>query len=666
MRKKITSELDQDALGRYERLDAFVEGRSSATRVARVTRKTDKVTEKPKKSRATLQPTWESAAERAVEDAGKSIDPIGAKVKIENYTDYIGAYKNRNGTIRPEYDMLEAFTIYDTEVYVRQAITRRLALMFRNGYQVVSELEQNQDYINKRLDTMEYVMNRPTEGFLHDVLFNLLLNSNCFLLKIRDEKASAGVRTEKNRNRVPVAGYSIIPSHTIMPYLKEGRIAFWRRFYETGQPYEDFALDEIIHLKWDVKTNHIYGTPRLVGVRDDIFALRRLEENIELLFMNHLFPLFHVAVGTKEAPCTYREDGSSEIDMIKYQVESMPKEGVFVSDERTSINAVGAEGEALDTTSILKHLKSRVFTGLGVSPLDMGEADTSNRSTADNISQNLKDAIKADMETFSGLLRLFLFKEWFLEANYSLSVQKAVASTSLAFHEIDLDNKIKEQNHIIQLWLNNCITEDQMTLLLKLPKLTKADEKKTHYWMHIRDLAIITAQAKADAAMAIAGTKASPGAGTSSNKARPTNQHGTNPGPTKAKSSATEFRSLLSDSMTIAKDNWLQAGSKEPWRVVSSRVVDSVLGEFSASETTEDAENSYTRQLRTGIDRLKDYVGMSQDSEIQSILLDSYFGEEDEAQDERAIASEVNDACGSQGTSGASDPEPHFSDETDL
>jgi hypothetical protein len=45
----------------------------------------------------------------------------------------------------------------------------------------------------------------------------------------------------------------------------------------------------------------------LVGVKDDIFALRRLEENVELLFINQLFPLFHIKVGTEQAPATFDE-----------------------------------------------------------------------------------------------------------------------------------------------------------------------------------------------------------------------------------------------------------------------------------------------------------------------------------------------------------------------
>lgn len=627
------------AIRLIERMSNFGQGRTSA-RLPQLRAKADFGFQKPQlvgitdrtKNEPVVASVWERLLTGAdAKDASKIFDPQQAKTKVRKNADYVGTYNNFNGILKPEYDMLEAFVIYDTEAYVKQAINRKLALMFRNGYEIGTDLDQdidqgkkNVDYIYKRLNTLEYVTNEPTNAFFKKILFNLLLGSNCFLRKIRDEETSAGVKTKINKERKPVAFYQLIPSHTILPYFERGIIKHWRRFYDTGAPWEDFTLEEIIHLKWDVKPGHVYGTPRTVGVRDDIYALRRFEENIELLFVNHLFPFFHVKIGTPDAPCWYGPNGESEIDTVRYQIETMPKEGIFVSDQRVEVDVVGAEGKSLEVKEFLAHLKSRVFTGLGVSGIDMGEGADATRATADNISQNLKDFVKADMESFGDILRMNLFKEWFMEANYSVSIQKAVATTKLIFHEIDLDNLIKEQNHVLNLYNAHLLTEPEARKRLKKPPMTKPDKKLTHYHEHILDLVQKTAEAKANAevkaqekllpmqaehqekmtghkinemhgqhklehkkmeahvAKAEASTKlthakvklaavqgarpvgvvkkATPSLKAGRTKSAPSNQHKVNPGPTRAKSSREEFQNLLADELASTWTKIQEAG----------------------------------------------------------------------------------------------------------
>lgn len=609
-----------------------------------------------------VRPIWDRLLTgNDAKDASKVFDPQYAKSKVRKNADYVGTYNNFNGILRPEYDMLEAFTIADTEGYVKRATSRRLDLMFRNGYEVSSDLEQdmdqgqkNVDYIYKRLNTMEYVTNEPTNAFFKKVLYNLLLISNCFLRKVRDEELSSGVINvaskgkagglPNNEGKVPVAFYQLIPAHTILPYFEKGKIIKWRRFYDTGAPWEDFTLEEIIHLKWDVKPGHVYGTPRLVGVRDDIFALRRFEENIELLFVNHLFPFFHVKIGNEKAPCWYGPNGESEIDTVRYQIETMPKEGVFVSDGRVEVDVVGAEGRSLEFKDFLAHLKSRVFTGLGVSGIDMGEGADATRATADNISQNLKDTVKADMESFGDIIRMHFFKEWFMEANYSVSVQKAVSTTKLVFHEIDLDNQIKEQSHILNLYNGHLLSEPEARKKLKRPPMTKEDKKLTHYQEHVVDLVHETANAKANAevkaqkqllplqaehqekmtghkvnemqmqhklehkkmethvakteasvklthakaklaavqgpALIAAAKKATPSSKATRTRVQPSNQHKVNPGPTKAKSSREEFQNLLADELSQTWSKLQDVEDKATWPIKSSETIDKVLASF--------------------------------------------------------------------------------------
>jgi hypothetical protein len=429
---------------------------------------------------------------RSIRDA-VSVTTYETKSNREN--DILNAYAGHFGILRPEYDLLEPWTLIDTESYFERAIKRRLDLAFRNGIEIVGESNVNVDYIKRRLNQMAFVMRQSWLNFFKEVLRNLYVCSNCILIKIRDEAASGGAANDKNDNLTPIAGYKLVAPHTIFPLMDgKGGIQAWRRFFTGINPWKDYPTTDVIHFKWNVKPGHFFGTPFSVPVVDDIFALRRLEENIELLLVNHLFPLFHAQVGTPEAPCEILADGSSEIDMISDLISALPKDGVLVTDERTKVTVVGAAKEGVDPQPILSHYKQRVFTGLGMSGLDLGEADTGNRSTADNVSQNLKDSIKADTDDFSGQLVMQIFVDLFREAPGALSVQNAVSDVHPEFHEIDVDTQIKKETHAANMFNNHGLSQSEYRKRMKYKPLTKEQEADTHFQKHVVGLAKVNNQ----------------------------------------------------------------------------------------------------------------------------------------------------------------------------
>ena len=617
------------------------------------------------------------------------INTIDGRVDDANFT-----FPRVSGLMQPEYNLLEPYTIYDTEPIVRQAIARKRALAFRNGFEIVGDSTADVEYIERRLETMEYVTEKDTQSFLTDIFEVLQQCSNCFLQKIRS--ADATFVTQKEDRGVPVAGYRIIPSYLVFPYLQDGILIKWRRFFETGAPWVDINPEDMVHLFWDRKPGHRFGCPRTVGVKEDILALRRLEENVELLFINHLFPLFHVKVGTEENPASAGPNGELETDMIRWEIENMPKEGVFVTDERVEVDVVGAQGKGLDPKAMIEHYKSRIYTGLGMSALDMGDGKNANRATADNISQNLKDSIKADLEIFGGVIRLQMFKEFFREANYSVSIQKATARTKILFHEIDLDNKIKFENHVIQLFLNNLLDEDEARKLIGQKAFTEVQRKKLHFDLHVVRLVKETANAQAQSAIKIQeGThemqmealemqtqhqaqqadtekgllkaktehseqtsghkvtvlkaktahikagggapqratekKSSPGAKAIQNKETPTNQHKTNTGPMKAQSSLEESAAEFTDALSNLTDTLLN--ETEVIDISDWRQKSAEVIDLIAERLIgngEVDENSYTSQDRTRVDHLKALIATTWDPELISVLVQSTLSNESE------------------------------------
>jgi hypothetical protein len=498
------------------------------------------------------------------------------KQKVQAETDLLSGYWGWHGIIEPEYDLLEPYTIVDTEAFLAQALQRKHSLMFRNGFAVTGENQNFVRYIERRFAQLGYVSGQSMENFIKDILWNLLICSNCILIKVRDNAASGGVANDKNGNKTPIAGYVIVPPQTIFPYLDGyGQVIKWRRFFGDGRPFKDYDVDDVVHFYENRKPGHLFGTPRLWPVRDDIYALRRLEENIELLLVQHLFPLLHVKVGTPEAPCEYMPDGISEVDMYKAYIQSMPKEGVLVTDERITVECVGVAKEGANYEPMVAHFKKRIFTGLGVSAMDMGETDAT-KSAADNVSQNLKDAIKALLSWFTEQFRMLILKDLFTEAPFHLSVQNAVADVTLDFHELDPDNQIKMETHATNAYNNQAITHPELRRALKRKPLTPEEEKDLHFNKHTMlenefhanqelKLAKIAAATKpVGAKKKKAGSKKKPAKTAPAKPAasarkvvktmtQPTNQYGTNHGPHKAKTSRGDLSRMLYDRMVTGE-----------------------------------------------------------------------------------------------------------------
>lgn len=463
-------------------------------------------------------------------------DAAAAQLAAPSAGPIFPSYFGYAGVVEPEYDLLEPYTMLDTEVYFRQAIQRRLSLMFRNGIRIMSDSQSIDAYIRRRIGRMEIFMQQDFSSFLKDILFNLMICSNCILVKVRSSASSdeAGPN-EKNGFRTPVAGYRILPPYRIFPVLDgRGRIEKWRSYLGAGRIAEEFPAEDVLHFFWDRKPGHIFGTPRTIAVRDDIVALRRIEEHMELLMNRMLFPMFHFKVGTEKAPCQITADGISEIDLVRRIIESMPRDGMLITDERVSGEVLESGLKGIDITPILNHYKRRVITGLGISSLDLGEPDTSNRATADNISQNLKDVVASDCAWFAGQVKQMIFRDWIEESPVNWNVQRALSRINLEFPEIDVDSMIKLETHAINAYNNNALTLAELRSRMKLPPLSDEALRQTHFHQHTLPLASMRSLPSRN-----------PAESQTQTLVQPENQHGKNQGPSRAKSSL--VRELLAD-----------------------------------------------------------------------------------------------------------------------
>lgn len=308
----------------------------------------------------------------------KSPRIINPSLGYQNNGGIVSRPEQRRHVFEPtEYDLFEIGRIEDVEAYVRQAFKKQVGLFLKEGFDYVGSNKSVVKYLKSRFAQIERATSIPHEELIRRIVSSLIRKSNAFLVKVRSEEASGGrIRTNSDGIRVlPVAGYYIIPAETMQAKTDgSSKPYMWRQMLPNGTHLE-YQPEDIVHIHFDRKEGFIFGTPLIQPVIDDIRALRKIEENIELLIYKHLFPVFQYVVGTDAAPAGITEDGMREIDIVKMELMQMPTEGGIVTPERHEIRSIGSESKALRAESYLLHFKQRVFAGLGMSSVDFGDAD---------------------------------------------------------------------------------------------------------------------------------------------------------------------------------------------------------------------------------------------------------------------------------------------------
>jgi len=425
--------------------------------------------------------------------------------QIERIKSNTLAYKSnhvRDNFQQPEYDFVEIGRAEDTDGYISRSFTIKSGLMFKEGWELFGRNPNTVKYIKTRMRQIEVATKQSFDELLKRTGTDLIKYSNSFWLKVRNEDASGGQTrtTAEGKKLKPIAGYFIAAPESIEIKTDDfGNVLRYRQRLPYQQLYKEYRPEDVVHFHYNRKNGFLVGTPGVIPVLDDVRALRRIEENVEMLVYQHLFPLFHYQVGTPESPALTFPDGSSEIDIARSQIASMPSEGGIVTPERHKIEMIGAEGRALRAESYLKHFKQRVFAGLGVGSVDFGEGETANRSTSDNMSRSLVDSVKDYQRTLENLIETELLTELMLESTFNLDlIQDDENKVEFRFKEIDIESQIKVETHATDMYAKNVITESEARRKMGREPLSE-EERKDTFWEHVeKPKALILASSGGD------------------------------------------------------------------------------------------------------------------------------------------------------------------------
>jgi hypothetical protein len=431
----------------------------------------------------------------------------------------------------PEYDLAEIKAASETDSYIKMAVQKYSQLMFKAGYQIKGNNDAAVEYLLTRFRVMSFSTGTPMDILLQEISDDMVRYSNAFLVKARVDKVFGGIQAKGVLDVKPIGGYyRVDPATMQIKRDKAGMVQSYQQ--DVGDAQKKYKPTDVIHFFMDRDAGAAFGKPRFIAAVEDVKLLRKIEGNVLALIYRFSIPLYHWKIGLAQ-PGFQATD--QEVNEAKYEIEKMTLDGSIVTNERTDITTIGAEGEALDASKYLAYFEKRVFAALGVSESQMGRGGA--KQDADSMEAQQHNTVKNIQRVMSILIDNYLINELLLEGGFN-PIENIDDVTNFEFNEISQETKIKKENHEILKFQSNLVTFEESRTELGYKQ--EADEARLFNSMITQPQTLEQIQAKADGAAQVAAARPTAGgtggngktaakkpSGAATSNNRPTNQHGT-------------------------------------------------------------------------------------------------------------------------------------------
>lgn len=451
----------------------------------------------------------------------------------------------RNKFKRPEYNLWEIKEASEADSYIKISFSKYSYLIYKAGYKLKGQ-DDRVNYLEKRFRIMSFITQKPIDILFQEIADDLIRYSNAFLVKKRIDSVPGLKLTPVLTDDKVVGGYfRVDPASIKIKRDKNGNVLKYEQGY--GKNKKEFFPRDVIHFYLDKDANNAFGTPRIIAALEDVKLLRKIEGNISALIYRFSMPLYQWIVGLPEVGM---QGTDPEIQRAKREVENSTLDGIVITNERTTIKAIGAEGTALNAEGYLKYFEQRVFSALGVSEAQMGRGGA--KQDADSMEAQIHDTVKYIQRVMSIFIREFILNELLMEGSYD-PIFNEEDMVTYEFEEISLETKVKKENHEMLKYQSNLTTINEARR--KMGMKDNVDDESKLYKDYIETNARLkeidrTAEHQVELAKINAANKTTSSSGsnknasstanktprksksTSPNKAitnnnRPTNQHGT-------------------------------------------------------------------------------------------------------------------------------------------
>ena len=370
---------------------------------------------------------------------------------------------------RPEFNLQEIRDAAEADSYVKISLSKTSYLIYKAGWKFKSENQQAIDYLEQRFKIMSYCTDVPMDILMQGIADDLVRYSNAFLLKCRIDKIPGVKATPVNEEGMIVGGYTRIdPCSIRIKRDKHGNITKYEQGF--GGNKKQFKPEDVIHFYLDKDANNAFGTPRIIAALEDVKLLRKIEGNVTALIYRFAMPLYQWKIGIPEVGFQGTDE---EIAKAKYEIESGSLDGVFITNEKTEIRAIGSEGTAMNMQPYLNYFENRVFSALGVSAAQMGRGGA--KQDADSMEQQVHDTVKYIQRMMAEFIEKKMLMELLLEGGFNPFEKDSYVD--YVFEEISLETKIKKENHEINKYQSNVTTFPEARRRMGLKDESDDDEQ---------------------------------------------------------------------------------------------------------------------------------------------------------------------------------------------
>lgn len=414
---------------------------------------------------------------------------------------------------------------YMADSYLHRGVNEFSIKIWKEGYYLQSKSKEAIEYLNLRLNLMTIATEECWQLTISRAVHDLVKFANAFLIKRRwrTQEPVPGLNIQGVKGKRPIGGYFTVSPLMMSPVLDElGNVTSWVH-RDTSGSIKNFTLEEVIHLTHNKDSGGVWGVAQWLPVLDDIRALRQSEEMIIQLIYKGLNPLMHHEVPDTTQTGLGRQQ---DVDNAAAAHNISAVNGYIITPPGHKINILGQESKALRAEGYLKLLKQRVFAGLGLSELVMGESSTSSAGASDAFSAIMHDQVRFYQEEISTYITNYILFELLLEGGYDPLANSEYA-VIWRFNDVDSDKRVKLEEHAMLQYMDNIITEDEVRDKLRLAPVDDSDRAKMY--LNRVQIPLATARTTTDPDAGDSGQKGptSPSAGGSAttSKVKPKNQH---------------------------------------------------------------------------------------------------------------------------------------------
>ena len=369
---------------------------------------------------------------------------------------FINSYDFGRETLAPpEYDFEEIKRAAETDSYIKSSLDKYKRMLYKAGYYLKSENEGCVEYIKKRFRIMSYATGKPMDILFQEIGDDLITYSNCILIKTRVKQVMPGIKAKGIFGLDPIGGYCRVDPDTIfIKRDKHGNVLGYTQ--KVNGKEKKYKPEDVIHLYMDKESSNAFGTPKIIAAMEDVKLLRKLEGNVLAIVHRFAMPIFHWKIGKAEVGFQATD---KEIDDARYEIENMSLDGVVITNEKTEISVLGAEGNAINASDYLKYFEARVFSALDTSASQMGRGGA--KQDADSMESQAHDYIKYVQRIISVFFENYIISELLIEGGYN-PILNEKDIVQFVFNEISLDTKIKVENHEMLKYQSNLLSFEEV------------------------------------------------------------------------------------------------------------------------------------------------------------------------------------------------------------